>query len=109
MKISTAATLATLGLCLAASPVWAIDSEANKQAPAPQGTTPPESNAKAKVPGAVSDGATKEEMNTQSPGNAEPTDLTKKAESPGVVAPKSKEQKNTEVPAPNNTQAPSKQ
>ena len=111
MKTSSAAFWAAIALSLAATPVFAVDSEANKQAPAPQGTTAPDSNAKAKVPNGAGAGVkedTKENTDVQSPGKSEATDASKKAEEPGVVAPKSKEQANTQVPAPANTQPPSK-
>ena len=111
MKMSSAALGAAIALTLAATPVFAIEAENNKQSPAPQGTTAPESNAKAKVPNNTSGGVkedTKENTDVQSPGKSDATEASKKAEEPGVVAPKSKEQRNTEVPAPANTQPPSK-
>ena len=110
MKMSSAALYAVFALTLAATPVLAIDAESNKQSPAPQGTTAPPSNAKAKVPNATSGGVkedTKENTDVQSPGKSDATEASKKAEEPGVVSPKTKEQGNTEVPAPANTQPPS--
>ena len=111
MKMSSAALGAAIALTLAATPVFAVDTEANKQAPAPQGTTAPDSDAKAKVPNGTSGGVkedTKENTDVQSPGKSDATDASKKAEEPGVVAPKSKEQTNTQVPAPANTQPAAK-
>lgn len=97
MNFKTAALLTSLGLALSAGSAFAIDTEDNKQSPAPQGTTPPERNAKAQEPGNAGSNATnktKEDTNTQSPGNAEKTDLTKKAEQPSTTD------------APKDTQAP---
>lgn len=86
MKTSSAAVFGLVGLVLTATPVFAVETENNRQSPAPQGTTPPDRNAKAQQPSTTDDGRdvdrTKEESNTQSPGNAEPPELTKKAESP---------------------------
>lgn len=86
MKMSSAAVFGLVGLVLTATPVFAVETENNRQSPAPQGTTPPDRNAKAQQPSTTDDGRdvdrTKEESNTQSPGNAEPPELTKKAESP---------------------------
>jgi hypothetical protein len=88
---------ASLGLVIMAGSALAVETENNRQSPAPQGTTPPDRNAKAQEPGSADSKATnttKEDTNTQSPGNAEKTDLTKKAEQPSTTG------------APQDTQAP---
>lgn len=111
MKTSSAALWAAFALTIAATPVFAVETEGNKQSPAPQGTTAPDANAKAKVPNGTGAGVkedTKENTDVQSPGKSDATDASKKAEAAGTVAPKSKEQSNTEVPAPANTQPPTK-
>jgi hypothetical protein len=87
MKTSSAAVIAVFGLLLTATPLFAVETEDIRQSPAPQSTTTPsDRNAKAQQPSVTDDGKavnrTKEETNTQSPGNAEATDLTKKAETP---------------------------
>ena len=111
MKTSSAALLAAFALAVAATPVFAVETQDNKQSPAPQGTTPSDRNAKAQVPNGTGAGVkedTKENTDVQSPGKSDATDASKKAEEPGVVSPKSKEQANTQVPAPANTQPPTK-
>lgn len=86
MKTSSAVVSGLAVLALIATPALAVETENSRQSPAPQGTTPPDRNAKAQEPGASDDGQavnkTKEDTNTQSPGNAEPPELTKKAETP---------------------------
>lgn len=86
MKTSPIVVLGLAGLVFAASPVFAVELENSRQSPAPQGTTPPDRNAKAQDPSTTDDGKpvnrTKEETNTQSPGNVEPSELTKSAETP---------------------------
>ncbi len=86
MKTSSALVLGLAGIALIATPVLAVETENSRQSPAPQGTTPPDRNAKAQEPSTTDDGKavnrTKEETNTQSPGNSEPPELTKKAETP---------------------------
>ena len=88
MTRSFAVVAASLGLALLAGSALAVETENNRQSPAPQGTTPPDRNAKAQEPGVGdtnSTNKTKEDTNTQSPGNAEKTDLTKKAEQPSTA------------------------
>ncbi len=79
MTRSLSVIAASLGLALVAGSALAVETENNRQSPAPQGTTPPDRNAKAQEPGNADSNATnktKEDTNTQSPGNAEKTDLT---------------------------------
>ena len=100
MTRSLSVIAASLGLALVAGSALAVETENNRQSPAPQGTTPPDRNAKAQEPSSAdtnsttSTNKTKEDTNTQSPGNAEKTDLTKKAEQPSTTS------------APQDTQAP---
>jgi hypothetical protein len=107
MKTSSAALIGLVGLVLTATPVFAIETENSRQSPAPQGTAPPDRNAKAQQPSMTDDGRalnrTTEETNTQSPGNAQPTELTKKAETPSNSPPESGPAKD-EAKTPANTE-----
>jgi hypothetical protein len=107
MKTSYAALIGLVGFHIAAFPVFAIETENNRQSPAPQGTSPPDRNAKAQQPSTTDDGRavnrTKEETNTQSPGNAQPADLKKRAETPPNTRPESGAPKD-EAKTPANTE-----
>lgn len=106
MDLKTFSLVAALGVFVAV-PAFAADAESNKQAPAPQGTVAPDSNAKAKTGSANGTAASEEQMKSQSPGKSEETDLSKSSKSgEGSGVTTSREAANPQAPAPNNTSRP---
>lgn len=106
MTIKAIALVASLSSLLLTGTVLA--EEGNKQAPAPQGTSAPDSNAKAQNPPATKPTATtEEEVKTQSPGKSEETEQSKKSKTgDGSGVSTNRAATNPEVPAPNNTSKP---
>lgn len=102
MKMSSAAICAAFALTVAATPVLAIEAENNKQAPAPQGTTAPESNSRTGATTSSSAGggtSANTDLNTGSSGTSDGTT---------GAGPATDEKNNTKVPAPANTEPPTK-
>lgn len=100
-----------LGLSMIAAPAFAQTTgqaaETNRQSPAPQGTVAPERNDNANTGASTGTTGSEEQMNNQTPGMAEPTDLSKKAKTGSANGTTSnREATNPEQPAPNNTVKP---
>ena len=115
MKYSTAALGAAFALAaIVATPVLAIEAENNKQAPAPQGTVAPESNAKTGATTGSSTGggdSATTDLNTvpsESSTGASDGSTGASGTSSTSSGPKTREGSNTQVPAPANTQPPTK-
>lgn len=96
-----------LGVAVIAAPALAQNTETNRQSPAPQGTVAPERNDKANTGASTGTAGSEEQINNQTPGMAEETDLSKKAKSgEGTGTSSNREATNPEQPAPNNTVRP---
>lgn len=96
-----------LGVAVIAAPALAQNAETNRQSPAPQGTVAPERNDKANTGASTGTTGSEEQLNNQTPGMAEETDLSKKAKTgEGTGTSTNREATNPEQPAPNNTVRP---
>lgn len=101
------ALAAAMGVSMLAVPAVAQNTESNRQAPAPQGTVAPQSNDKANTGASTGTAGSEEQMNNQTPGKAEPTDLSNKSKTGEATGTSSnREATNPEQPAPNNTVRP---